>query len=109
LKLPAEQSKTVLTAEPIAVISAPAVTAMDISPDGLRAVVSTYASAYQFVRSADEDWAVGFGHRPTSINLPTRRQGESLCFGADGKTLYLTSEGSPSPLWRVSPVQPTDK
>jgi hypothetical protein len=36
--------------------------------------------------------------------MPRRRQGESICYGPDGKTLYLTSEQLPTPLWEV-PVE----
>jgi hypothetical protein len=38
-------------------------------------------------------------------------QGESVCYGSDGKTLYLTSEcpendgGKPSPLWEVPAIK----
>lgn len=32
-----------------------------------------------------------------------RRQGESICFDAqDGRTLWLTSEKLPTPLWRIA-------
>jgi hypothetical protein len=39
------------------------------------------------------------------IAAPARRQGEAVCFGHDGKTIYLTSEGSPCPLLAI-PVKP---
>ena len=35
------------------------------------------------------------------IVLPVRVQGEAICYGQDGKTLYLTSEKRPTPLWEV--------
>ena len=38
------------------------------------------------------------------IGMPLRIQGESICYGPDGKTLYLTSEKLPTPLWEVPVV-----
>ena len=39
--------------------------------------------------------------KPREIIVPERVQGESMCFGPDGKTLYLTSENLPTPLFVV--------
>jgi hypothetical protein len=77
------------------------VTAMDVSPDGRRAVVLTYGNAYEYVRRPGEDWAHAFSRAPREIVMPMRVQGESICYGQDGKTLYLTSEKLPTPLWEV--------
>jgi len=85
----------------IAVLKIAPATAMDISPDGLRAVVLTYGPAFEYVRGKKEKWADAFARKPRRINMPRRRQGESICYGRDGKTLYLTSEFTPSPLWEV--------
>jgi hypothetical protein len=38
--------------------------------------------------------------------MPQRRQGETVCYGPDGKTLYLTSEFAPTPLFEVPVAQP---
>ena len=75
--------------------------AMDISPDGLRAVVLTYGSAYEYVRGPKETWAQGFSRQPRELRMPRRQQGESICYGHDGKSLYLTSEKVPTPLLEV--------
>ncbi len=40
--------------------------------------------------------------------MPQRNQGESVCYGADGRTLYLTSEFAPTPLLEV-PAEPDAK
>jgi hypothetical protein len=74
---------------------------MDISSNGRRAVVLTYGDAYEFVRNSDEGWPEAFARRPLVIPMPKRPQGESICYGPDGVTLYLTSEKAPSPLWEV--------
>jgi hypothetical protein len=78
---------------------------MDISPDGRRAVILTYGNAYEYCRGEDEAWENAFARAPRIIPMPTRRQGESICYGVDGETLYLTSEKRPTPLWKVPPLQ----
>ena len=80
---------------------------MDISPDGLRAVVLTYGHAREYARRADESWSKAFARKERIIVMPRRKQGESICYGEDGKTLYLTSEGKSQPLWEV-PLIPTE-
>jgi len=89
------------SARHIGTLKIPAVTAMDVSPDGRRAVVLTYKHAYEFVRGKNESWKVAFSREPRKIVTPERVQGESICYGADGKTLYLTSEKLPTPLLMV--------
>jgi len=77
------------------------VVGMDISPDGLRAVVATYIGATEYSRTPGESWSAAFARSGRPINVPGRKQGESICFGHDGKTIYLTSEGSRCPLFEV--------
>jgi hypothetical protein len=88
-------------ARQIATLPLTNVTAMDVSPDGLHAIVLTYGDAYEFQRLDDDDWPQAFARQPRRIVVPERVQGESICYGADGKTLYLTSENLPTPLWIV--------
>ena len=88
-------------AKRIATLDIPPATAMDISPDGRRAVILTYGDAYEFQRKANETWQHAFAQPPRKIVLPDRIQGESICYGRDGKTLYLTSEKCPTPLMEV--------
>lgn len=90
-------------ARPICVIDAPFVTAMDISPDGVNAIVLTRFDARLFRRSPNETWAQALTRPPTVVRTPPRRQGETICFGSDGLTLFLTSEKSPTPLYRIAP------
>jgi len=104
LPWPETDAKKAFTARLIATLKLPLVTAMDISPDGRRAVVLTYANAYEFERGEKEGWATAFSREPRKIVMPLRIQGESICYGPDGKTLYLTSENLPTPLWEV-PVE----
>ena len=100
---PENNPNKAFTAKRIAALAIPKVTAMDVTPDGLHAVVLTYGDAYEYVRLAKEDWSQGFSRRPRRIAIPPRRQGESICYGMDGKTLYLTSEHVPTPLIEVPP------
>jgi hypothetical protein len=94
-----------LVAVKIATLAIPIATAMDVSPDGHRAVVLTYGDAYEYVRGRGKTWAEAFARPGNKIAMPLRRQGESICYGRDGHTLYLTSEKRPTPLFEV-PVRP---
>ncbi len=107
LSLPTEEVTEPLVARAIARLEIPKTTAMDISPDGLRAVVLTYKNAYEYTRGEHEEWAAGFARGGRVLTMPEREQGESICYGADGKTLYLTSEGVREPLWEI-PVTPDE-
>jgi len=101
LPWPKDDSKKVSTARRIATLEVPPVTALDVSPDGRRAVVLTYGHAYEFCRGEGEDWRAAFSRPGRWLPMPRRQQGESICYGPDGRTLYLTSEQLPTPLWEV--------
>jgi len=105
LPLPDETPAKPLVAEKIADLDIPWTTAMDISPDGRRAVVLTYADAYEYVREKGQTWAQAFARPPVKLPMPGRAQGEGICYGRDGKTLYLTSEKLPAPLLEVPVVE----
>lgn len=77
------------------------VTALDISPDGTRALVATYGDGYEYRRRPGESWASAFFRPPLEVPLPRRNQGESVCYGPDGFSLFLTSERTPAPLWFI--------
>jgi len=79
-------------------------TAMDVSPDGSTAVILTYKSGFVFQRRLKEDWAQAFNQIPQQIKLPRLRQAEALCFAADGRTLFITSEKIPAPLLRLAVI-----
>jgi hypothetical protein len=107
LPIPPEGSKDTNIAKAIATLKMPYPTAMDISPDGMRAVVLTYSDAYEFARANGETWVQAFSREPRKIALPSRKQGEGICYGLDGKTLYLTSEGKSQPLWEIPATENT--
>ena len=101
LKIPEPLDTELHTANRIARIPLPLVTSMDVSTDGRRAIVLTYGNAYEYRRRPAESWQTAFSRQPSTVLTPTRRQGESICYGHDGKTLYLTSEKAPTPLWQI--------
>ncbi|MDK1030423.1 MAG: hypothetical protein QGD94_00275 [Planctomycetia bacterium] len=112
LPLPRKSPLRALTAKTVATLRIPSTTAMDISPDGLRAVVLTYGDAYEYTRRPKEKWSSAFARAPRVIPMPRRRGGEAICYGPDGRTLYLTTEGVPAPLFEVpvvKPKKPTEK
>ena len=76
-------------------------TAMDISPDGAWIVVLTYKNAYLYPMSKDTLGKALFQPPPISVHLPPLRQAEAICFSADGKRLFVTSEKIPAPLYSV--------
>ncbi len=78
-----------------------AVTAADISPDGRRAIVATYLGGLEICRMPNQDWAQAIKNPSYRVFLPPRRQGESVCYGTDGVTLFLTSEKAHCPLFKV--------
>ena len=106
LPLPTDdQGKDDLIAKPIARITVPLVTAADVSPDGLRAMVLTLGQAFEFTRRRDQTWADVFRAPPRVIDMPARRQGEAICYAGNGRDLLLTSELTPTPLFLV-PAHP---
>ncbi|MBI2480594.1 MAG: hypothetical protein HYV60_18805 [Planctomycetia bacterium] len=101
LQLPSTPSAQILVARSIANISVPLATALDVSPDGTRAIVLTYTDAFEFQRRETESWSDAFKRQPQVITMPIRKQGESICYAADRRSLFLTSERQPTPLWKV--------
>lgn len=95
------------TPEKIADFTVPAVpngflTGGDIAPDGKRAIICDYFSAYEIVlpenaKNFDEIWK----QKPVIVELGERKQGESIGYAADGKSIFATSEGDDSPLIEV--------
>ncbi|GAB4452107.1 MAG: hypothetical protein OHK0029_02490 [Armatimonadaceae bacterium] len=78
------------------------VTGGDISPDGKKVILRTYASAYEMqlpqnAKEFDAIWAV----RPVAIPLPPMQQGESIAYSTDGKSILTTSEKTPAPLYEM--------
>ena len=79
----------------------PFATGLDISPDGRTMAIGSMLNGMLVRRQPNESWAQAFGHVGTAINLPPRKQGETICFDITGKSLFLNSEGPRQPLWRL--------
>jgi hypothetical protein len=78
------------------------VTGADVSVDGRRVALSTYAQGYELELPAgaagfDDIWA----ERPVPVELGPRLQGESIAYRLDGRALLTTSEITPAPLQQV--------
>lgn len=94
-------------------------TAADVSPDGGMLAVLTYTECLLYRRAAagggeaeGGEWSEAVSRPPQVLPLPAVYQAESLCFSTDGSTLFVTSENSPSPLYRIAvpdaaPAQPS--
>jgi len=76
-------------------------TGMDISPDGRLAAVLTYRSLYLFQREDSETWAKAFQRQPREFVGPPGTHDEAVAFSADGKTIYVTTERRPAPIYRL--------
>lgn len=77
------------------------ITGGSISPDGRSIALTDYFRAYIATAPSgaafDEVWSQPL--RPTDVGV--RRQGEAITWSLDGRSLWLTSEGSPCPLYEV--------
>ena len=84
----------------------PFASACDISADSKSMVVLTYRSGFLFSRSTKkdgivEDWTDTFNREPIEFSLPKMHQPEAVCFSKDSKSIYLTSEFLPTPLYEL--------
>lgn len=76
-------------------------TGMDISPDGRTAAVLTYRSLYLFQRRDGESWPEAFLRPPTEVEGPPGTHDEAVTFSLDGRSVYVTTERRPAPLYRL--------
>lgn len=86
------------------------VTGGAVSADGTRAVLRTYADAYEWKVSGG-DIAAALKGKPVRTPLPDEPQGESITFSADGKTYVTATEATTATeqprLFRYTPAKPT--
>jgi hypothetical protein len=76
-------------------------TGFDISPDGTEAVVITYRSLYRYHRQPDEDWLSAMQRKPIEVVGPPAPQNEAITYSIDHKSIYVTTEKTPAPVYRV--------
>ncbi|HEV8692856.1 MAG TPA: hypothetical protein VGQ93_01530 [Lysobacter sp.] len=79
------------------------VTAADISPDGRALAVMTYRDLLLYPRPTGQDWAQAVARAPKVAALPWLPQAEAMGWATDGKSLYVTGEFIPAPLYQVTP------
>ena len=77
-------------------------TGMDLSPNQSAAVILDYQRSYFFKRRNGEPWEQALIRAPQTIEFPSLKQQEAVCFSSDGKAIYITSEGIPAPLLRIN-------
>lgn len=93
-------------AEHLTAVPIPLVTGMDISSRGDQMVLVNYFSLYVYARQPAETWEQALSRNPRSQPAPARKQGEAVAYSNDGRFLYLTSEGRPTPLLCLEPLSP---
>lgn len=74
-----------------------------ISPDGRTVALRGYRSLYTLALPAgpadfDEVWK----QNPKEWKLPAMAQSESVDFSTDGRSVFITSERSPMPIWKLA-------
>lgn len=79
----------------------------DISHDGQRLIVITYAQGHEWrfaswFKDGSAQWRQMIEQKPRTWDLPKAKQMEAVCYGLDDK-LYSTSEQLPAPLWEYTP------
>lgn len=102
LDLPKTLGDEILTARRVAEVPMKNITAMGLSPDGKRIISRTYLQGFLFEREESQTWEQAFqDNAPQTLALPIQRQGEGVCFSADGRSILCSSEFTKSPIWKV--------
>ncbi|MBT8107259.1 MAG: hypothetical protein KJP17_03430 [Gammaproteobacteria bacterium] len=81
-------------------------TSMDISSDGMNAIVLTYGGVYLYPRSPGQDWLEALQQSPLVVSRSSNRQAESVAFTAAGDFVYITLEQRNAPLFRLPARKP---
>lgn len=68
------------------------VTSADLSPNGKKLLVKTYAAVWQFNVKFDKNGAIVPGNKPKSKPYHLEPQGEGICWDMKGKGYYTLSE-----------------
>ena len=76
-------------------------TGFDISADGSEAVIITYRSLYRFQRLPGENWLSALQKKPVEVVGPRAPQNEAIAYSVDGKSIYVTTEKQPAPVFRI--------
>lgn len=77
-------------------------TGMDISEDGEQIAVITYRSLYLWSRENEESVSEAFQKTPEEYVGPPGLHDEAISFGPRKGEIYVTTEGVPTPLFRLN-------
>lgn len=75
-------------------------TALDISQDGRRAVLLTYGEPWYFERKQGQNWEQVLAQPGTRVPGNKLPQAEAACLSADGRYIFVTTEGNGAGLLR---------
>lgn len=79
------------------------VTGAAISRDSRQLIFCNYVSAALMNRPPAMDWEHYLPEKKfTRLALPVQRQGEAICFSADGKSIVVASEKVKQPIWKIA-------
>lgn len=95
-----------VVAEKVGEVSVPAVpngllTGGGAAPDGKKVVLCDYSAGYVLDLGASANFDDIWKQKPVPVDLGDRKQGESVTFGADGTSIFTTSEKRNSPITEV--------
>jgi hypothetical protein len=91
-----------LKARRIGAVGIRGATAMSLSPDNNWLVIRNYVNAHLYRRTVGQTWPEALANnQPALVGLPIQRQGESICFTADSKSIIVTSESKRQPIWQI--------
>lgn len=76
-----------------------------VSPDGTRLALRSYGGLAEWTVAPGQGLAEALKGKPRAVPVPFMWQAEAVSYGPDGRTLYLTAEGSPGPLVALPPAQ----
>jgi hypothetical protein len=76
-------------------------TGMDISPNGRLAAVITYRSLYLFRREGQQSWIQALQQQPVEYIGPPGTHDEAVTFSLDGRSVFVTTERRPAPVYRL--------
>ena len=100
-----------IIAERLSDIKVPAIpngliTGGDISPDGRRVILCDYSGGYEYcLPDGTDDFDVIWHQFPDPVDIGDRLVGEAVCYAADGRSIFATSENAGSPFIRVDSLQ----
>lgn len=78
------------------------VTGATVSPDGSRIAIRTYFGAFELQRTKGKAFGTIFDSEPTVIKVPLMSQAEAIAYSADSKSILLTSEKLPAPIYQLT-------